>query len=94
VDWLFGDHAEPGAPSMPGLALLASVEAVCDDGAPSPPPPPLLDPPLARGLRPRRPLSLGHREQPPPGARCHLRRGRRPEPHRQRPPKTSPSSAA
>lgn len=35
VDWLFGDRAEPGAPSMPGLATLGCVEAVRDDGAPS-----------------------------------------------------------
>ena len=35
VDWLFGDRAEPGAPSMPGLATLACVEAVRDDGPPS-----------------------------------------------------------
>lgn len=35
VDWLFGDRAEPGAPTMPGLATLACVEAVRDDGAPS-----------------------------------------------------------
>lgn len=35
VDWLFGDRAEPGAPTMPGLATLACVEARRDDGAPS-----------------------------------------------------------
>lgn len=35
VDWLFGDRAEPGAPAMPGLATLACVEAVRDDGAPA-----------------------------------------------------------
>jgi len=35
VDWLFGDRAEPGAPAMPGLAMLACVEAVRDDGPPS-----------------------------------------------------------
>ncbi len=33
VDWLFGDRAEPGARPMPGLATLACVEAVRDDGA-------------------------------------------------------------
>lgn len=27
VDWLFGDRSEPAAPSMPGLATLACVEA-------------------------------------------------------------------
>ncbi len=32
VDWLFGDRAEPGAPRMPGLATLACVEALRDDG--------------------------------------------------------------
>jgi predicted transposase YbfD/YdcC len=35
VDWLFGDRAEPGAPTMPGLATLACVEASRDDGKPS-----------------------------------------------------------
>lgn len=35
VDWLFGSHAEPGAPSMPGLATLACVEASRDDGPPA-----------------------------------------------------------
>lgn len=35
TDWLFGDRAEPGAPAMPGLATLACVEAVRDDGAPA-----------------------------------------------------------
>jgi predicted transposase YbfD/YdcC len=35
VDWLFGDRAEPGARPMPGLATLACVEAVRDDGAPA-----------------------------------------------------------
>lgn len=33
VDWLFGDRAEPGAPTLPGLATLACVEAVRDNGA-------------------------------------------------------------
>ena len=32
VDWLFGDRAEPGAPTMPGLASLACVEAMREDG--------------------------------------------------------------
>lgn len=35
VDWIFGDRAEPGAPAMPGLAMLACVEATRDDGPPS-----------------------------------------------------------
>lgn len=35
VDWLFGDRAEPGAPTMPSLATLACVEAVRDDGPPA-----------------------------------------------------------
>lgn len=35
VDWLFGDRAEPGAPTMPGLATLACVEATRDDGTPT-----------------------------------------------------------
>ena len=35
VGWLFGDRAEPGAPTMPGLATLACVEAVRDDGPPA-----------------------------------------------------------
>lgn len=35
VDWLFGDRAEPGAPRMPGLATLACVEAIRDDGPPT-----------------------------------------------------------
>lgn len=35
VGWLFGDRPEPGAPTMPGLATLACVEATRDDGAPA-----------------------------------------------------------
>lgn len=35
VDWLFGDRAEPAAPRMPGLAMIACVEARRDDGPPS-----------------------------------------------------------
>ncbi len=35
VAWLFGDRAEPGAPAMPGLATLACVQSVRDDGMPA-----------------------------------------------------------
>lgn len=35
VHWLFSDRAEPGAPTMPGLATLACVEASRDGGAPA-----------------------------------------------------------
>ncbi len=35
VDWVFGDRSEPGAPTMPGLATLACVEATRDDGPPA-----------------------------------------------------------
>ena len=32
VDWLFSDRAAPGAPRMPGLATIARVDAIRDDG--------------------------------------------------------------
>lgn len=35
TDWLFGDRAEPGAPAMPKLAMLAAVTATRDDRPPS-----------------------------------------------------------
>lgn len=35
VDWLFGDRAEPDAPTMPGLATLACVEATRGQGQPA-----------------------------------------------------------
>ena len=88
VSWLFSDRRYAGEPVMPGLATIARVEAERTvDGRTSRAvryylsSAHLLPEHLAKG----RARPLGDREQPPLGARRHLRRGSRPKPQGQRP---------
>ena len=86
--WLFSDRRYAGEPRLPGLATLACVEATRSKARPHqqlPPLLPLVRHPHPRALRPRRPGTLGDREQPALGPRRHLRRGPRPQPPRPRP---------
>jgi predicted transposase YbfD/YdcC len=90
VDWLDGERRFPGEHRFPRLAMIAKVENTTWEKAnqtsairyyvSSRPMPPH----AARRARRGRPQPLGHRKQPPLGARRHLRRGSRPVQNRTR----------